>query len=173
MPLSLPVAKRVREDGPKAARRIRRQKARDFFVSMSSPDSSETDRLRSHLAAGQVIPAMPLALHEDRTWSERHQRALVRYYLDAGAGGLAVGVHTTQFEIRDKKHDLFETVLRSSADEVASYRRSDDPFARIAGVCGATDQARREAGREQHDQRHLQHHEHAAGVAAELKRHLG
>ncbi len=112
---------------------------------MSSPDSSETDRLRSHLAAGQVIPAMPLALHEDRTWSERHQRALVRYYLDAGAGGLAVGVHTTQFEIRDKKHDLFETVLRSSADEVASYRRSDDPFARIAGVCGATDQARREA----------------------------
>ena len=64
--------------------------------------------VRSHLLAGQAIPALPLALDENRRWSERHQRALIRYYLDAGVGGIAVGVHSTQFEIREVKHGLFE-----------------------------------------------------------------
>ena len=52
---------------------------------------------REHLNAGQVIPACPLALNADGSWSDVHQRALIRYYVDAGAGGLAVGVHSTQF----------------------------------------------------------------------------
>lgn len=107
--------------------------------------SSDIEPLRSHLAAGQVIPAMPLALNEDRTWSDRHQRALMRYYLDAGAGGLAVGVHTTQFEIRDRKNRLFETILASCANEVTNYRYGSDPFALISGICGSTSQAVGEA----------------------------
>src|SRR6185369_11495770 len=63
--------------------------------------------LRSHLLAGQVIPALPLALQRNRRWDEKRERALVRYYLDAGAGGLAVGVHSTQFSIRDKEIGLY------------------------------------------------------------------
>ena len=101
----------------------------------------ELPSLRSHLAAGQVIPAMPLALNDDRPWSERYQRALVRYYLDAGAGALAVGVLTTQFEIRDPQHDLHWTVLSSCAAEVAIYRSENSPFAMISGICGTTPQA--------------------------------
>jgi dihydrodipicolinate synthase/N-acetylneuraminate lyase len=109
---------------------------------MTAPEIAS---LRSHLAAGQVIPAMPLALNDDRSWSERYQRALVRYYLDAGAGGLAVGVHTTQFEVRDPQHDLLETVLTCCANEVMHYRNESSPFALISGICGATPQAIREA----------------------------
>jgi hypothetical protein len=101
--------------------------------------------LRRHLGAGQVIPAMPLALEADRTWSTRHQRALIRYYLEAGAGGLAVGVHTTQFEIRAPEHGLFEPVLRFSAEEVRRHLAPERPFALIAGVCGKTAQAVAEA----------------------------
>jgi dihydrodipicolinate synthase/N-acetylneuraminate lyase len=107
--------------------------------------SSETALLRTHLSAGQVIPAMPLALNDDRTWSARYQRALIRYYLDAGAGGLAVGVHTTQFEIREPAHHLFEAVLNCCADEVRRYRNERSPFVLISGICGATAQATREA----------------------------
>src|SRR5689334_19715444 len=76
--------------------------------------------LRSRLAEGLVIPAHPLALTADRKLDERHQRALTRYYLAAGAGGLAVGVHTTQFAIRDPKVGLFEPVLRIAFDEMKS-----------------------------------------------------
>ena len=68
--------------------------------------------LLARIRRGTVIPAMPLALNAERQLDLRHQRAVVRYYMDSGAGGLAVGVHTTQFEIRDPKHNLFETVLR-------------------------------------------------------------
>ena len=67
--------------------------------------------LRERLLEGHVIPACPLPHDPDRRWSERHQRALARYYVEAGAGGLAVGVHSTQFEIRDPAHGLFEPVL--------------------------------------------------------------
>jgi hypothetical protein len=102
--------------------------------------------IRSHLARGHVIPAHPLALTAARTLDERHQRALTRYYVAAGAGGIAVGVHTTQFQIRDRKHGLLAPVLALAAETAASMLRSDPrPFARIAGVCGDTKQALAEA----------------------------
>ncbi|MEX2580401.1 MAG: hypothetical protein WD342_15185 [Verrucomicrobiales bacterium] len=107
--------------------------------------TTDTQSLRRHLGAGQVIPAMPLALHEDRSWSRRHQRALVRYYLEAGAGGLAVGVHSTQFEIRDPAHALFEPVLEFCGEEIDRGLASGKGFAKIAGICGETKQAVREA----------------------------
>lgn len=100
--------------------------------------------LRAHLLAGQVIPAHPLALDAHRRLDERHQRALTRYYVAAGAGGVAVAVHTTQFAIRDPRHALLEPVLALAA---ATVREAAGPrfVATIAGVCGATDQAMREA----------------------------
>jgi dihydrodipicolinate synthase/N-acetylneuraminate lyase len=102
--------------------------------------------LRGHLLAGQVIPAHPLALTPDRKLDERRQRALTRYYLAAGAGGVAVGVHTTQFAIRDHRHGLFEPVLALAADTVAEeFRTRPRPFARIAGAVGRTAQATEEA----------------------------
>jgi dihydrodipicolinate synthase/N-acetylneuraminate lyase len=95
---------------------------------------------------GVVIPAVPLALDGDRRFDEVHQRALVRYYLDAGAGGLAVGVHTTQFAIRDPEVGLFEPVLRYVAEVVDDWvERGAEPPIKIAGICGRTDQALREA----------------------------
>jgi dihydrodipicolinate synthase/N-acetylneuraminate lyase len=95
------------------------------------------DRLRQ----GTVIPAHPLALDADRRLDERRQRALTRYYLDAGAGGLAVGVHTTQFAIRG--HGLYEPVLRLAAETAENW--TDKPTIRIAGLIGRTDQALAEA----------------------------
>ena len=70
------------------------------------------------LHRGVVIPAHPLALNKKRHLDEKRQRALTRYYLDAGAGGIAVGVHTTQFAIRDPKINLFKKVLRIAAEEI-------------------------------------------------------
>jgi len=98
------------------------------------------------LHEGLVIPAMPLALTRDRTFDETRQRALIRYYHAAGAGGLAVGVHTTQFQIRDKQYNLFETVL-SLASEILSDcdRSSGHQIVKIAGICGETNQAVKEA----------------------------
>lgn len=95
--------------------------------------------LRQRLLRGAVIPAHPLALNAERRLDERRQRALSRYYLAAGAGGLAVGVHTTQFAIRDV--GLFEPVLRIAAEEM----RGRD-VVKVAGVAGQTAQALREAG---------------------------
>ncbi|MCM3290669.1 dihydrodipicolinate synthase family protein [Paenibacillus sp. MER 180] len=100
--------------------------------------------LHEALHQGLVIPAHPLALNEERQLDERHQRALTRYYIASGAGGIAVGVHSTQFEIRDPKHDLFETVLRMAVEEV-ERANIERPFIKIAGVCGSTEQAMREA----------------------------
>lgn len=108
----------------------------------------ENSKLRQHLQQGQVIPALPLALDANRKWSQRHQRGLVRYYFEAGAGGLAVAVHSTQFEIREPQHALFEPVLRLAAEEAAalgSRAGQERPFPLIAGLCGRTDQAVREA----------------------------
>src|SRR3954453_9247527 len=104
------------------------------------------DTRRQVLARGTVIPAHPLALTADRRLDERRQRALLRYYIAAGAGGLAVGVHTTQFAIRQPKHGLLEPVLRLAIEEVrcANVRRSQ-PIVSIAGVCGATKKALKEA----------------------------
>lgn len=97
---------------------------------------------RSILQRGVVIPAHPLALDANRKLDERRQRALSRYYLAAGAGGLAVGVHTTQFEIRDPRVGLFEPVLALAAEEMS---RANRPVVRIAGLCGETRQALAEA----------------------------
>ena len=106
------------------------------------------DEIRRHLLAGQVIPAHPLALRADRKLDERHQRAITRYYLAAGAGGLAVGVHTTQFAIRDPRHGLYEPVLALAAETVrAAQRDGNAPIALIAGIAGETRQAVGEAQR--------------------------
>jgi hypothetical protein len=99
--------------------------------------------LRAHLLAGQVIPAHPLALTEARALDERRQRALTRYYLAAGAGGVAVGVHTTQFAIRE--HGLLAPVLALAAETVAAELRARPrPFVKVAGAIGSTAQAVRE-----------------------------
>jgi dihydrodipicolinate synthase/N-acetylneuraminate lyase len=92
-----------------------------------------------------VIPAHPLALTPRRTLDERRQRALTRYYLDAGAGGLAVGVHTTQFAIREPGHGLLRPVLELAATTARAWS-PHRPLALIAGVCGDTRQAVQEAG---------------------------
>lgn len=102
--------------------------------------------IRSHLLAGQAIPALPLALTRNRRWSERRQRAVMRYYIDAGVGGIAVGVHSTQFEIRDPKHGLFEPVLALASETMTDWLgKKPRPFLRIAGLCGQTAQAVAEA----------------------------
>ncbi len=101
------------------------------------------ETLRAHLLAGHVIPALPLALDTARQWSERHQRALVRYYIAAGAGGLAVAVHSTQFAIREAKHGLFQPVLKLAAETMDAEAGAG--FLRIAGLCGKTGQACAEA----------------------------
>jgi len=97
---------------------------------------------RSILQRGVVIPAHPLALNSARRLDERRQRALSRYYLAAGAGGLAVGVHTTQFAIRDPKIGLYRPVLTLATEEM---KRFGKPVVRIAGICGPTQQAVSEA----------------------------
>src|SRR6516225_10031775 len=98
------------------------------------------------LCRGVVVPACPLALTAERRLSERRQRALFRYYLAAGVGGLAVGVHTTQFAIRDAQHGLLRPLLQLAAEEIdRAERQGREPVVRIAGVCGATSQALKEA----------------------------
>lgn len=98
------------------------------------------------LRRGAVIPASPLALSAQRRWDERRQRALWRYYSAAGAGGIAVGVHTTQFAIRDPKIGLFRPLLELAQEE---FDRLDttrsEPLVRIAGICGDAWQAVSEA----------------------------
>jgi len=93
------------------------------------------------LRQGAVIPAHPLALDARRRLDARRQRALARYYIDAGAGGLAVGVHTTQFAIRDC--GLYEPVLATAMESARAW--ATRPLAMIAGLCGRTRQALAEA----------------------------
>jgi dihydrodipicolinate synthase/N-acetylneuraminate lyase len=116
---------------------------------MESFESGETRAgngdVRQHLREGQVIPAHPLALTASRSLDERRQRGLTRYYIDAGAGGVAVGVHTTQFAIRDSGVGLLRPVLELAIDEAHANVETDRPFAMIAGVCGRTAQATGEA----------------------------
>jgi len=108
--------------------------------------ASSPDWVRASLLSGLVIPAHPLALTGERKLDERRQRALTRYYHAAGAGGLAIAVHTTQFAIRESKHALLEPVLRMASEtcaacDAASGRRT----VLIAGICGPTRQATEEA----------------------------
>jgi dihydrodipicolinate synthase/N-acetylneuraminate lyase len=102
--------------------------------------------IRESISRGLVIPACPLALNASRRLDEHRQRALFRYYAAAGAGGFAVGVHTTQFAIRDPRIGLFEPLLTLAAEEAS---RTDSqrpvPLARIGGVCGTTSGAVAEA----------------------------
>lgn len=98
------------------------------------------------LHRGVVIPALPLALNSKRKLDERRQRALFRYYLDAGAGGIAVAVHTTQFAIRLPEVDLFKPLLDIANEEFNRYSMSSErPIIRIAGVVGKTRQALKES----------------------------
>lgn len=107
-------------------------------------------RIKSLLDRGAAIPAVPLALDSNRRLDDRRQRALLRYYAASGVGGVAVGVHTTQFAIRDSRYGLFEPVLQLAAqvcDELdAGLEGSRDvPLIRVGGICGDTKQAAREA----------------------------
>src|SRR5580704_9781012 len=97
--------------------------------------------VRRLIVDGTVLPAHPLALNADRKLDAIHQRALTRYYIDAGAGGLAVGVHTTQFAIRDV--GLYKPVLELAAETAANWTKR--PFALVAGLAGPTEQAVAEA----------------------------
>ncbi|MDX2034908.1 MAG: dihydrodipicolinate synthase family protein [Blastocatellia bacterium] len=102
--------------------------------------------MQTLLQQGGVIPAHPLALEEERRLDERRQRALTRYYCDAGAAGIAVGVHTTQFAIREPRIGLYEPVLRLAIETAREWEfRNDRRILKIAGVCGPTTQAVREA----------------------------
>jgi dihydrodipicolinate synthase/N-acetylneuraminate lyase len=96
------------------------------------------------LLKGTVIPAHPLALNRNRQLDETCQRAITRYYMAAGCGGIAVGVHTTQFEIRLPMFGLYESVLSLAAEEIDRAGRTN-PFIRVAGIAGPTKQAVEEA----------------------------
>ena len=97
--------------------------------------------ISKRIAEGIAIPAHPLALDADRKLDVRRQRALARYYIDAGAGGLAVGVHTTQFAIREI--GLYEPVLRIARETAENW--TTQPLVMVAGLAGSTEQARAEA----------------------------
>ena len=113
---------------------------------MAGSEARSLDELRSALLRGLVIPAHPLALTEDRRLDERRQTALTRYYCDAGAGGIAVGVHTTQFAIRDPAVALLEPVLALAGRAARAWCGTDRPHPiLIAGVCGPGRQALAEA----------------------------
>src|ERR1700694_1766104 len=103
--------------------------------------SEMKSEVRRLIADGTVLPAHPLALDANRTLDIRHQRALTRYYIDAGAGGLAVGVHTTQFAIRDV--GLYRPVLELAAETAAAWTKR--PLALVAALAGPTRQAIAEA----------------------------
>ncbi len=97
------------------------------------------------LREGTVIPAHPLALTKDRRLDERRQKLLTQYYISSGAGGVAVGVHTTQFEIRKPEVNLLEPVLRLASEQIRESITDNKPFIKVAGIVGPTAQALREA----------------------------
>src|SRR5437868_6848337 len=102
--------------------------------------------IRDKLLSGVVIPAHPLALTAERRLDEKRQRALTRYYAASGAGGIAVGVHTTQFAIRDRRVGLFRPVLQLALETARQYeRQSGRRLIKVAGICGPISQATAEA----------------------------
>lgn len=107
----------------------------------------QTDsKVLAKVRRGTVIPAQPLALDENRKFSPKHQRALCRYYIDAGAGGIAVGVHSTQFEIRNPEIGLFEPVLSETSKFIDEWcAKRSVRILKVAGICGKTPQAEKEA----------------------------
>jgi dihydrodipicolinate synthase/N-acetylneuraminate lyase len=113
---------------------------------MAVSSDERLSRLRETLLRGVVIPAHPLALTAERRLDERRQVALTRYYCDAGAGGIAIGVHTTQFAIRDPTIGLLEPVLALASDTVRDWcAKRERPPLTVAGVVGPIAQALREA----------------------------
>lgn len=100
--------------------------------------------IKNLLFEGTVIPAHPLALNPERQLDETHQKLLTRYYLASGAGGIAVGVHTTQFAIRAPEHNLYSKVLALASDVVGRSGLSR-PFVMVAGISGPTEAAVEEA----------------------------
>lgn len=95
---------------------------------------------------GTVIPATPLSLDNNRKFNEKGQRVLMRYFLNAGVGAIATAVHTTQFEIRQPEHNLYEPVLRLVSDEIDKFEKENNTvIAKVAGVCGPIEQAVKEA----------------------------
>lgn len=101
-----------------------------------------TEIIKNKLLEGTVIPAHPLALHDDKTLDEASFKRLTRYYIEAGVGGLAVGVHTTQFEIHDD-FELYKKVLTLAVNEIDL--QATDSFIKVAGVSGDLEQSKREA----------------------------
>lgn len=99
--------------------------------------------IKDLLHKGTVIPAHPLALTANRQLDEKHQRLLTKYYLAAGVGGIAIGVHTTQFQIREPTINLYETVLTLAVEEIKKAN-IERPIIKIAGVSGNTEQALKE-----------------------------
>lgn len=115
-------------------------------MASTKTSSAATGTAAEVLATGCVIPAHPLALNGQRKLDELRQRALSRYYLAAGAGGLAVGVHTTQFAIHDPQVGLLQPVLGFAAEEMDRFEaKTGKPLVRVAGLCGPTKQAVSEA----------------------------
>lgn len=115
-------------------------------MSTTSPAASLSAAKAQLLKRGTAIPASPLALTRERKFDERHQRALYRYYAAAGSGGVAVGVHSTQFEIREPRYGLFRPVLELAAETLNSLEQQHArPLLKVAGACGATAQAVAEA----------------------------
>jgi hypothetical protein len=103
-------------------------------------------QIETILREGVVIPAHPLALNSERRFDERRQRALTRYYCEAGAGGIAVGVHTTQFAIRHPRNALLQPVLSLAIETTREWEQAfGKRLVKIAGICGATRQAVHEA----------------------------
>jgi len=100
--------------------------------------------IKELLHKGTVIPAHQLALNENRRLDEQRQRRLTRYYIAAGAGGIAMGVHTTQFEIRKPDVNLLEIVLQLAAEEIDKAQLTY-PFIKVAGIVGPSPHALREA----------------------------
>ena len=99
-----------------------------------------------NIRKGCVIPAQPLALDENRKFAPRYQRALCRYYIDSGVGGIAVGVHSTQFEIRKKEIGLFEPVLAGTSAFIDEWsEKCGRKILKVGGVCGKKEQALYEA----------------------------
>ena len=98
------------------------------------------------LKKGTVIPATPLVLDENRKIDEKGIRLLMKYYLNCGVGGIATAVHTTQFEIRKPEIALFDPILKIVSEEIDGFEKKNNKvIVKVAGVCGAAEQAVREA----------------------------
>lgn len=101
--------------------------------------------IKKILSAGSFIPAHPLALTNDLKLDVARQKGLTNYYINSGVDGVAVAVHTTQFEIREKQHALLEPVLSLAAEAIDKAGKDKDSFIKVAGICGPTEQAVKEA----------------------------